>query len=647
MKKTIFILNSFLILICLISLFGGLVYFFYALNNLGIIISSILAVISFIIIQYFRLLANKNTSRAKLEKPEKTRFTLINFLPASPAGGLLTSYFLLLFFCFYILFKSQTTAAIVSPWQAVPKYFFLIYALATLSLIGNLLLNKTIALWLLMLHYFLSFSVALIVYRLGYGYDPFIHRATENLIDKIGAVEPKTFYYSGQYALVVMLHKITALPIALLDKMLVPFLAAIFIPPALWRALKSWFDSDQLNLFLILACLGLTYPFLIVTTPQNLAYILLILAILLGLICKNYYDLLIIFLLALTAAIIQPIAGLPALIFAFYLLAYYSDRKNLKKYYYLFLALATVFILPALFYLLNKNLLPAAGATPSGQSVAAFNYDLIPGRENFILNSIYLLGFNYKIILALLIMAGLFIAYKFKDQCRILFIYLSISVLLFISYWLTLKLPFAFLIDYERNNYAARILLIAALFLLPLAIVTFYALIEKIFKQNIIIKSSFAALLIIIITASLYLSYPRFDNYFNSRGYSVSSADISAVDWINQDAKNNFIVLANQQVSAAALSQFGFKKYYGRDQLFYYPIPTGSPLYQFYLDMVYKKPSRETMNAAMALAGVSQGYFVLNKYWFDFFKILNEAKFRASSWQEIDNGQVYVFKYEK
>ena len=53
------------------------------------------------------------------------------------------------------------------------------------------------------------------------------------------------------------------------------------------------------------------------------------------------------------------------------------------------------------------------------------------------------------------------------------------------------------------------------------------------------------------------------------------------------------------------------------------------------------------MFRALDLTGVSQGYFVLNKYWWAFPKILDEAKFRADSWQEINNGEVFVFKYER
>jgi len=105
-------------------------------------------------------------------------------------------------------------------------------------------------------------------------------------------------------------------------------------------------------------------------------------------------------------------------------------------------------------------------------------------------------------------------------------------------------------------------------------------------------------------------------------------------------------VLANQQVSAAALREFGFSRYYKGD-VYFYPIPTGGTLYQYYLDMVYKKPAKDTMLKAMDFAGVGQSYFVLNKYWWAFPKILAEAKLEADSWTEIKDGEIYIFKYSK
>lgn len=636
-NRLLHFINSLLTLICLISLFGGLVYRFYALNNLGVVISLTLAIISFIIIQYFGFQANKKTGHEFKPKNPDLKLRAVNLL-------LFTAYLLLFCAAFYLLFSRQTTTAIISPWQIVPSYFFIIYSLATLSLIANIVVNGRFALPLIIAHYFLSLSVALIVYRLGYGYDPLIHLATENLIDKIGAVEPKPLYYLGQYALVVILHKITVLPLAWLDRLLLPVVAAVFLPLTLWRVLTAWFNEERLNLTVILSLLALTFPFLIVTTPQNLTYFLLIIIILLGLICQSFYDFFIILLLSLTAALIQPIAGLPALLFCLLLAVYHSDRIKIKKYLYSLLILIAIFILPVTFYFLNQQMSSAAanGAIVTDPSQLMLN---IPGQENFILNFAYLYAFNLKFVFALLVLSGSLIALKHREQCRILWLYFTLAAALFMSYLITAKIPFAFLINYERSDYPARILLMACLFLLPFIIIASYALLEKILERNLIIKLSWAALLTILISASLYITYPRYDNYFNSRGYSVSTADLKAVNWINQDAKDDYIVLANQQVSAAALNQFGFKKYYGAKQLFYYPIPTSSPLYQFYLDMVYKKPSRATMFAAMDLAGVNAGYFVLNKYWWAFKKILDEAKLSADNFEEINNGEVYVFKY--
>lgn len=641
MTRPIYFISSLLILICLIALFSGLAYRFYSLNNLTVAVSLILAVIFFTGLQYYYLISSKKTRPPRPEKEKKTKFKLINFL-------LLASYLLLFLACIYLLIRHRTASAIISPWHAVPPYFFALYGLATFILIGNLIKNAKISLALITLHYLLSFSAALIVYRLGYGFDPFIHQATEKLIDLTGAAEPKPYYYLGQYGLIISLRKLTSLPVVWLDRILVPALASLFLPAALWRVLKSWFPDERLNLILILSLLALTFPFLIVTTPQNLAYILLLLAILLGLICKSFYDFLIILLLASTAAITQPVAGLPALLFCGLLAVYHSDKASLKKYLYPPLLLTAVFILPVLFYFLEKKLPPAAAGdllAPTSGPAWLNSAD----RENFILNFIYLYAFNFKVILLLLIAYGARLAWKFRAHCRVLAVYSAEAAALFASYFLAKKIPFVFLISYERDDYAARILFTALLFLLPIFIIAIYSLMEKIIKQNIFIKLSFAVLLTLLVSSALYLSYPRGDNYFNSRGYSVSDSDLEAVAWINQDAGGDYIVLANQQVSAAALNRFGFKKYYQTPAgpIFYYPIPTGSPLYQYYLDMVYKQPDRATMIRAMDSVKAGQGYFVLNKYWWAYDKILAEAKLSASSYKSFAGGEVYVFKYEK
>lgn len=639
-KISKFIFSTILLFLALISFWGGLVYRIYKLNWPGLIISLILATISLIIIQYFY----------KFNKPINDNSKKLTIKQSIYSSLLLIAYVLLIIFSFYILYSSRSAAALISPWQVTPWYFFILYGLATLLLTYFTGRQWKFSLFLISLHYFLSFSVIIFIYQIGYGFDSYIHQATLELIDKNGSVEPKTFYYLGQYGLITIIHKLTNISIFWLDKLLVPLLAALTVPLFLYRALGQWFESKSINKLQILVLLILPFSLFTFTTPQNFAYLLLVLVILYGLMAKNIYDLIIIFLLSAITLMTQLIAGVPALLFTVILTIHHSDiRINYKKLFYFIISIATVFALPLAFYILQKNSIASSVEPPNG--LTNIIYPLLPGQENFILNFVYFYGFNLKFIISFLIIAGIFICWRWRRQCGLFYLYLLLAIASLLAYFLSLKLPFNFLITYERQDYANRLLTVAVLFLLPFIFSTLDFIIYKISRQNKIIKFTWLFFICLLVMASLYLSYPRLDKYFNSRGYSTSQNDITAVNWVNQDASGqNYIVLANQQVSAASLHQFGFAKYFNTTQgppVFYYPIPTASPLYQYYLDMVYKKPNRVTMNAAMNLAGVNIGYFILNKYWWNFVKILDQAKVEADNWQTVGQGEVYIFKFIK
>ncbi|MEA1962651.1 MAG: hypothetical protein U9M94_00250 [Patescibacteria group bacterium] len=634
-----------LIATSLLISWGAIIYRLYKLNIIGVIIILILAVLSFIIILYFTKKFNKQTIIApqkniiKIKKQKKDFFSF--FMPAI--------YLSLFTASVYILFTSRTAEAIISPWQVINPIFYSLYFALTVCLAFIIIKKKPLANLLIIFHYFLSFSIALIIYKIGYGFDPFIHQATEELIAKTGEVNPKPFYYLGQYGLVVLLNKITLIKIIYLDKILVPFFSGIILPLAMLSVLTKWLENRKIVRLTILFLLILPFSFFIVTTPQNLAYIFLILTLIYSLDCKRALDYVNIFLLSLSAFFIHPLAGIPALLFAC-LVIIYDSKIKIKKigYFVIYSCLATA--LPLAFFFFEKNTKNAANASANTETFS-FNFlnFSIPDKKNIILNTVYFFIFNIKYILIFLAVSGIIIAIKHKKECKILSLYFFSSLALFFSYFLSAKLPYAFLINYEQANYSKRILSLACFFLLPFIIIAFYQLIIKIFAQNKIIKYSLLGFFCFLISISLYSSYPRCDHYFNSHGYSVSKSDLNAVKWIDDNAPEDFIVLANQQTSVAGLYGFGFKKYYqsAEEEIFYYPIPTGGSLYQYYLDMVYEKPSRNTMENAMNLTGVNIGYFVLNKYWWAFDKILAEAKLEADSWQEIDNGEVYILIFEK
>ena len=126
------------------------------------------------------------------------------------------------------------------------------------------------------------------------------------------------------------------------------------------------------------------------------------------------------------------------------------------------------------------------------------------------------------------------------------------------------------------------------------------------------------AFVVAIGTALSYNALPRHDALVTGRGWSTGAADQEAVKLIEYDADGKpYTVLANQSVSAAAVDLLGFKRYSTTNDgdVFFYPIPTGGPLYETFLRMTYGEPSRDTAKDAAKLGGTDLVYVVLNSYW--------------------------------
>jgi hypothetical protein len=694
-----------LLFLSLATIFGALIYYFYALNSQGLILAAFLTLVSGGAIIWRWKIWDKNQAKKSGQNTKTTAQSTaienqvagiesqtaeaenqaikIKIQTAGIKNKIISRFGLVAYFLSYagllaLLINAQSDRALISPWSVVPDGFFWLYGFASLLLVfilthRGLSVNKKTA--LLSLHYFLSFSAALIVYKIGYGFDPFIHQATMELIVEKGAVLPKTPYYLGQYGLLVMLYKLSGISLGLLNKLLVPALAALFLPTAIFRFLKNWRDRKDnfqsavsSNLLTALFLLILSFPIFIVTTPQNLSYLFLLLSILAGFKPRNYFWTP---LLALSAAAVHPLTGLPALAYAA-LILFKKYGKNLKTFYkkiiniliFLFTALA----LPLALGLSGGRMNTNGGNLIKGEGGSAmiwlknliselFGTPRATGSENIFLNFAYFIFYNYRVFIIIIIIAAVIYFYRRlrhrtdsedvgEEKTLLTKSLLGLSGALLITYFLSRGLRFNNLIDYEQASYAGRILIIIVIFLLPFLLISLRDLIAAIYAQERMVKIIWLGLGLIMLSAALYISYPRFDRYYNSRGYSTSAADLAAVRLIDEQNTGHYIVLANQQVSAAALSLYGFNHYYQTPSgpLYFYPIPTGGPLYQYYLDMVYKKPDRETALKAMDLAGVNTAYLIINKYWHQSGRVINEAKLTADEWWNI-NGEAWVFKY--
>jgi hypothetical protein len=553
--KTINIYKNILLLIGLISFVGSLVYYFYSLNILGIFITFILVILVYLIILRFIPDSNTKDETQKSKTNQADRFFL--FISAA-----------LFAFSFGILIKTQTGNSLISPWQTIPYTFFVLLFLYFIILLYQIFSNRKFFIINLSLFCFLVFSIAITVFPLGFGFDPFIHQATLELIEKEGAVNPKPLYYLGEYSLLTIINTIPFTSLKLIHYYLIPLLTALFLPFLLFRTLSSWLKDDKTIKLSILFLLIIPFGIFTISTPQNLAWLFLLLTVIIGIKCNNYRDLTLMLALSFAAITTQAIAGLPALFFTLLIAIHHSNLKNKKLLIGLNTMLMAI-ILPLVFFFLNGGKLALNNA--SFFANLSFLSLHNPNTENIILNTIYLYINNFPILIFIMIISGLYLANRHKQHCPSLYLYLLSTIAMFTSYLLLLRLDFGYLIDYEQTNFANRILITVAIFSLPFIILSLYKFFEQLQKQNKFIQISFFLFLNILILFSVYASFPRFDHYHNSHAYTVGQNDINAVNWIESDAdKQDYIVLANQQVSASALHEFGFKKYYSTD-IFYYP----------------------------------------------------------------------------
>ncbi|MFC1613292.1 hypothetical protein ACFL23_03080 [Patescibacteria group bacterium] len=407
------------------SLFGAIIYYFYQLNNF---IITILLISSHFIIHWIDRYSDnrlgqkciKSTGQFSNDKKSRKSTGLINIL-------LSTAYLTILGILFTILYKFSTTEAIRSPWHIILNYFFIFYILATLLLINIILKQKSrFSLLFIMLHTFFTFSIALIIYKLGYGFDPFIHQATEKVILQNGFITPKPLYYLGQYSLVVFLAKTFQSGIKNIDTFLVPVLFSVYIPSFIYLCLKSILHDSQTKLnaikesavkknnsYILLATLALLILPLssfISTTPQALANIYAIIVIFLSFYVNlqpGVLNYILIFLTA-TAFLIHPLTGIPLIIFL--ILFFISKRKiKFKKTVITLISIISAIALPIIF-IINSLISNASKIKLQLNSItlsSIINLNIFNSERqyNMIRDFVYLYGFN--IVPIFLIISGI------------------------------------------------------------------------------------------------------------------------------------------------------------------------------------------------------------------------------------------------
>jgi hypothetical protein len=539
--------------------------------------------------------------------------------------------------------SQATDISIRTPWPLLPPGTLL--ALAIIPLCAWLAAWKTNRRWVTALLVSLALvSVAVIsplLYRIGYGFDGFLHVATERIVLETGTLEPKPLYYMGQYVFVTWLSRLTSLPVEIVDRFLVTIVLAS-LPLFFFygrNASRRWEDAALL-LFLPLA------PF-VATTPQSFAYVCGLGAILLSLGGK-VHPIMSLSMAAWSLAI-HPLAGLP-LAGATVALQWLNWRKTdaLRSPITWLLTLAAAAAVPLAFLVISRGASTGiewdfSRVVDVKTWIASFTA-LVPPRNRVALWPDWTALVLF--LAPLFAIASALVAIWRDDEQRDRWVVLTVigAGTALGGFLMRAAGDFAFLIDYERGNYADRLFLVGFLLILPAAAVGAARWLAKLETAPALSAATVLIGLVAWHGAQAHAALPRHNAAAASYGWSVGRGDVEAVRWIESDAQGaTYTVLANQSVSAAAVREFGFKRYH--HDVFYYPIPTGGVLYQHFLEAVGREQALEPIREAAQLTDASVIYVVVNDYWWDAERVAEDLSIIADKETTTSDGRVRVFRF--
>lgn len=556
---------------------------------------------------------------------------------------------------FVALWKKASLGVLRSPWELTGYKFWSVFIVSNICLVLSILDKKsTKNILLLSLHFLLLSSIVIILYPLGFGYDSFIHQAVIRNIAETGTIQPRLWLYTGQYALTFFFHSISQIPLVTINKLLLPILFSLLWPTSLFYGLRyglNW--SFKISYLATLWSLFIGFNFVIMTTPQSLAYLLVALFVfILPEINKKNISLYFAWIISIMALTIHPLGGLPLISFTALLGAWRLKKYRVIKKILVYLIMTGSYVALPLFFALYQKLNGFAWS-----EIFTINLDpllRLPTLHwyqtySFPVDWLHNIGDNQLWLYTLLTLVGLYLIFRENKYIFFKKLLIFISILI-INYLLSgLLLSFNLQINYQKNDYIDRIGYLIAILVLPILLTTVYFWFKDIVKngghwqQKIFIT----ALTVLVISTSTYFSYPIYDKHGNSKSFNVTATDLKTVELINQDAKQEpYIVLANQMVGAAAISQYGFANYYNDN--FYYSMPLGNNnIYQNYLNMIEISATRDEALLAMEKAGVNKLYFVINNYWHSAKQAINQAEQSADAKIIVDDGVNIVFIYNK
>lgn len=556
------------------------------------------------------------------------------------------------------IFFSHTQHSLLGPWEAVSGWFFVLFFLLALTLILITIRWQStqgrLVLWILFCA--LSYIAGTLLFPYGFGFDPFIHQAAEKHILIHGSITPKTPYYIGHYILVVTMgHLVPFVPFDIVDRLITPLLAALTVPAALWYALQS---TPQRTWSILGALMIIGYGAYTLSTPWGLSVLFFTLTLCMIQNSKAPMAHTLAVLFALCSFCIHPLAGIGALLTcALSLVRHYTHPPLRTAMSLLGITAGVAAYVGALIIGSHRGGLVVAPTAPHeiAERSITFLRTLFSFTTRFdgVIDFVYLGTHAAPPVLFILAIGSLILHKKNTPYASPLITPLYTALALILSAASILvgisipELPIK-----EQSDYGLRLLSIA---LIPLCIAA-SPLIEK--GSLILTTSRFpgfryvtALVLAGALTSGIYLSYPHRDAYSASHAYTLATADIEAVRWIETHTPTqDYVVLSNQIIAAAALREFGFERSFpmqynnSTQEQYFYPIPTTGPLAREY-EALIANPGRDVPSRVATATDKRTVFVILPIYESDLERKKASLEKEADATMTIRNER-YIYRFD-
>ncbi len=519
----------------------------------------------------------------------------------------------------FLLCVGRTSEPLVSPWLLFPGSIYILFLLSTMLTAYVCTRLGRLALPFASLQTFIAIGVSAIVYGIGFGFDPFIHRAAEAALVQTGVIEPTSLLYSGQYAVVGWLHFVTTLPTAVIDIWLLPVLTSLFLPWAAYVGLRhGWGVREEAASLGWLAALFIPFMLFTFTVPFTIAYVLFAGVLFLFPLTQTTTWWLLLCWVGLISVFFHPLLGVPILLLAFFSGGYHRLPTSSQKMGLLIGFMAALFAgVPTLLMIYQQQADSAVHLRSLGDNVFSFvslfanpfnNYHPSIRLEYHLL---YLWRYWQPMLLTLIAYPVL-LKYGGLQRGHGAVLVTFAAGLFGCIYAVSTLFVFKGIISHEQHEFALRLLQALYIVPIPLLIVMFDRIYDYRLRRWLLLGT-----LCFAVTLSWYFSYPQFNAKFAYYSPSVSRYDLETVRDIDADSQGRpYLVLSNQMTSAAALQEFGFANYYRlhNEDILWYAIPTGGKLYEYYTKIIYgEDPS--LLDELMTSTGTEHVYVVMPTYW--------------------------------